>query len=352
MKFKFMSMAALAAMVAFTACTNDDEPAGNNNYAALSKVSVGINNMTNSRAGITAKNFTGDNIAIGMFLFGPNGVSDAYNETDNNGAMKDPLNIKYYRGVEDDNEYFISDNAIILSSKEGKLYSYYPYSENAGTDATAIPVKLNSAQGTGISDGTVDAGTADYMYSEVVSGVCNTTEKVNVKMNHALAMVTFKFVRNTYTGKGHIELIKLSNKQDGTYVLAGDGTMNIVDGTITATTAGAVYCEPKVELPGKEDATEIPHMLVYPQATEMAAGDVLLTIKMDGVEYEINLPNTLAGGANEAYKWEKGNNYVYTLTMTGRGFGNGVDGKDDIDVTINPWNDIPVANGDLSTPKK
>ena len=179
MKFKFMSMAALAAMVAFTACTNDDEPAGNNNYAALSKVSVGINNMTNSRAGITAKNFTGENIAIGMFLFGPNGVSEAYNEADGNGAMKDPLNIKYYRGIEDDNEYFISDNAIILSSKLGKLYSYYPYSENAGTDATAIPVKLNASQGTGISDGTVDEGTIDYMYSDVVSNICNTTEHVD-----------------------------------------------------------------------------------------------------------------------------------------------------------------------------
>ena len=352
MKFKFMSMAALAAIVTFTSCTNDDEVAGNNHYAALSKVSVGINHMTNSRAGITAKNFSGDNIAIGMFLFGPNGVTEAYNEVDANGNMKDPLNIKYYRGVENQNEYFVSDNAIILSSKLGKLYSYYPYSENAGTDATAIPVKLSASQGTGISDGTVDNGTTDYMYSDVVSNVCNTTTHVDVKMNHALAMVTFKFVRKSYTGEGKIDLIKLSNKQDGTYVKVGDGTMDITTGSVTATTAGAVYCEPKVILTGKEATVEIPHMLVYPTATEMAKGDVLLTIVMDGITYEIDLPHTLAGDAGEAYKWTKGNNYVYTLTMTGRGFGNSSDGQNDIDVTITEWNDVPVANGDLANPKK
>lgn len=351
MKFKFMSMAALAAMVAFTACTNDDEPAGNNNYAALSKVSVGIDNMTNSRAGITGKTFVGD-AAIGMFLYGPAGITEAYNEADGNGAMKDPLNIRYYHGVEGDNDYFVSDNAIILSSKLGKLYGYYPYSENAGTDATVIPVKVNASQGTGISDGTVDNGTPDYMYSDVVADVCNTTTKVDMKMNHALAMVTFKFVRNTYTGKGVIDLIKLSNKVDGTYVKVGDGTMDITTGAVTAATAGSIYCEPKVELTGKELAVEIPHMLVYPTATEMAEGEVLLTIKMDGVDYEINLPNKLAGGASEAYKWEKGNNYIYTLTMSGRGFGNGVDGKEDIDVTIAEWNPIDVAEGDLANPKK
>ena len=76
MKFKFMSLAAMAACVAFTSCSNDDEPGANKGNVALTQVSVGINHVANSRAGITATSFSG-NESIGLYLFGGAGVDEA-----------------------------------------------------------------------------------------------------------------------------------------------------------------------------------------------------------------------------------------------------------------------------------
>ena len=67
MKFKFMSLAAMAACVAFTSCSNDDEPGASKGNVALNQVAVGINHLTNSRAGITATKFS-NNESISFFI--------------------------------------------------------------------------------------------------------------------------------------------------------------------------------------------------------------------------------------------------------------------------------------------
>lgn len=359
MNFKFMSLAAMAACVAFTSCSNEDEPAAQQGVKALAQVSVGINTQ-NSRAGITAGSFSGTE-SLGLFLFGGAGIDDAtaegrYNIGDN-AALVEPLNVKYTRGTEgsvgvDFNEYFVSQNPIILSSKQGKLYSYYPWAES-NTDGKAIPVKVNSNQGTGISDGTADvAEQTDYMYGTMVANVSNATEHVDLVMNHALAMVSFKFVRNTYPGNGLIERIELRNAGGKSYVLTGDATMHIGTGALNTTTAAndkAIYCLPATSLVDLTASAEIPHMLVYPQADEIAEGDVILSIKMDGKTYEINLPHELKAGA--AYAWTAGNNYLYTLNMNGYGFGaDDEDGRKNIDVTITPWIENETSAGEMNKP--
>lgn len=357
MKSKLMYLAAMAACVAFTSCSNEDEPAAQQGVKALAQVSVGIN-AQNSRAGITATSFSGTE-SLGLFLFGGTGIDDAqdgrYNVGDNT-ALVEPLNVKYTRGTEgsgdDYNEYFVSQNPIILSSKQGKLYSYYPWADG-NTDGKAIPVKVSTNQGTGISDGTADvAEQTDYMYGGIVSNVSNATEHVDLVMNHALAMVSFKFVRNTYPGDGLIERIELRNADGKSYILSGDATMHIGTGalnTSTAATDKAIYCLPATSLVDLTASTEIPHMLVFPQAEEIAAGDVILSIKMDGKTYEINLPHELKAGAS--YAWTAGNNYLYTLNMNGYGFGaDDEDGRKNIDVTITEWIENETSAGEMNKP--
>lgn len=375
MKFKFMSLAAMAACVAFTSCSNDDEPGANKGNVALTQVSVGINHVANSRAGITATSFSG-NESIGLYLFGGAGVDEAdatakrYNQGLEGGTVKEPLNVKYTRGGDEANtgnpEWWTSTNPIILSSKVGKLYAYYPYAEtNADATGLAIPTNIPAAQGTGISDGTKDvAGVYDYMYGLAVSNegnnnVSNNTTHVDFQMNHALTMVSFKFVRDTYPGEGKISKIKLYNDAAGEYLKAGAATMHIGTGAISGAVASTegVYCLPEQVLTdvGADDESTglmatIPHMLVYPNATPMTAGTVRLEITMDGKVYDIELPNKIRS-AQEPYTWVAGKNYVYTLKMTGYGFGaNDEDGKDDIDVTIKEWDEDFVEDGNLTKP--
>lgn len=376
MKFKFMSFAAaMAACMTFASCSNDEAvSAQNENLAALSHVSVGINNQQNSRAGITASNFnqaTGD-VELGLFVFGPNGFDDAYNATDHADNLKAPLNIKYYRGVEgtieggDWNEYFVSDEAIILSAKMGNLYSYYPWVDGAINPA-AIPVEVLSNQGTGITSGVEDdlndSMQRDWLYSNVTT-VNNETPlngTVTLKMNHALTMVTFKFIRNTYPGVGKIEKIELYNGDGSKYLATGAATMNIATGAISFVDAtnysNTIFCAPNAELVQVPQDAEghselLPHMLVYPQADNIQAGNVMLRIFMDGSKYELQLPATLAGDEANAYNWKAGNNYVYTLKMNGFGFGDSVDGKNDIDVEIIPWKNTAAGTGELNRPVK
>ena len=371
MKFKFMSLAAMAACVAFTSCTNDNEPGAGKGNVALNQVAVGINHMAKSRAGITATKFSGGE-SIGLYLFGGTGVDDAttakrYNLGTEGGSVVEPLNVKYTRSTEygttENPEYFVSQEPIILSSTVGKLYAYYPYAEG-NTDATglAIPTNLASSQGTGISDGTADvAGVWDYMYATPVSNVSNSTEHVDFVMNHALTMLSFKFVRDTYPGEGKISKIKVYNAtgEGNDYVKNGAGTMHIGTGVITAATAGEIYCMPEAVLTdvAKDDLTSglqatIPHMLVYPNATAMAEGKVRLEITMDGKVYDIALPNKIKS-EQEPYAWLPGTNYVYTLNMTGYGFGaDDEDGRDDIDVTIAEWDESFAEEGSLTKPKK
>lgn len=362
MKFKFMSLAAMAACVALASCSNEDEPSANvDGVKALTQVSVGIKTQ-NSRAGITAGSFSGTE-SLGLFLFGGEGIDDATDGRYNVGstaALVEPLNVKYTRGTEGTvgdgnfNEYFVSANPIILSSKPGKLYTYYPWADG-NADGKAIPVKVATNQGTGISDGTADvAEQTDYMYGTAISNVSNATEHVDIVMNHALAMVSFKFVRNTYPGDGVIERIELRNGVGKSYLLSGDATMHIGTGALNLDAAVSdkeIYCLPAVSLVDLTASKEIPHMLVYPQTEEIAAGDVILSIKMDGKTYELNLPTELKAGAK--YAWTKGNNYLYTLNMNGYGFGaDDEDGRKNIDVTITPWLDNETSAGEMNKPLK
>lgn len=348
---KIFALAALAAAVTITSCNNDDDVQPQNQTVeegvALKNVQVGINTIE-SRAGIFANAFSGAE-SIGLYLFNETGFGNNYN-VGSSGTTVKPENIKYDRNETEG--WWTGANPIILTSTKGNMYAYYPWA-SGNTDASKIAVMVNANQGTGISDGTADvAEQTDYMWAAHDELVDNTTTQVGFTMNHALAMVSFRFVRDTYPGEAVIQKIELANVTNGEYLKTGAATMNVNGGAITGGTKGSVYCEPNVSLADAdpENHAELPHMLIYPTSTEVTSSDLVLNITMDGKAYQIGIPSKLKT-SGDAYKFEAGKNYIYTLKMKGHGFGaDDEDGRDDITVEIAGWVDQEVEEGELTKP--
>ena len=358
MKKNYFSIAMMAVVVAagMSSCNNEDTENGALQSRTLDAVSVGINTLQDSRAGITAEKFSGTE-SLGLYVFGGTGIDDVANgnyNIGNSGALRSTANVKYQRNANTDQWTAPVDKAIILSSKDGILYGYYPWAE-VNADGKAVAIKVNNAQGSGQSNGAADvAEQTDFMWATPITGMNNSTAHVDIKMNHALSMMTFKFVRDSYPGEGKISSIVLKNAEGKSTLLTGDATMHIGTGAInnTSSVAGNITitpsdAEPLVDVTAAE---KLPRMLVYPTAANVVAGEWQFVITMDTKVYTINVPNKTAAGSE--YKLEAGKNYIYTFKLKGHGFGaDDEEGRDDIaSVTITKWNDVDVEGGDLTSP--
>ena len=200
-------------------------------------------------------------------------------------------------------------------------------------------------QGTGQSDGTKDDTQTDYMWATPVTGISNALPTVDLTMNHALAMVSFKFVQTadntvTYPGEGKVSKIVLKNKTGKNAIMIGAATMNVADGVITGGSAAdaGITLSPNASetLMGVAAAEKLPRLLLYPVAA-VAADDAEVTVTVDGNDYTLDIPALAAGYA-------AGNNYQYTFTLKGTGL-------EVNSVEITKWVDVPVDNaGDIQQP--
>ena len=342
----YLTAALLAAMTAATSCSDDNaaEVTGNP-QEGLRVTSVGVRRDAETRAGITATSFTSGE-TLGLYIYRGTGIGDASKDYNGGTGLTATVNVPY----KEDSGTWSAAQPIILSSVQGKVYSYYPYAAgNSTNDGTSIPVSVSAAQGTGQSDGTADAGQTDYMYGNVVSGISNANSTVSLTMNHALAMVTFKFRQTDVTGKAYPGEGKVSaiTLRDATYgdisnavVRTGAGTMNIATGyvTVTGTAATGITLAPDASstLMDVTAADKLPRMLVYPHVSAIAAGQVVAVITVDGSSYTLPLPALGTG-------YVRGNNYEYTFTMKGT----------EMEVTsveITPWVLNQMTGGDIQTP--
>lgn len=344
MKKCFILMAGVALMSAFTSCSNDDDviAVADGEGTPLVIKSVGMEEV-GTKAGILGTTFS-NTAAIGVYLNNGN-LNTAYNA---DGTTTGTENVSYTKGATN----WTWGSNIMLSSTQGTVRAYYPYDSSYSGHGTDVPVNVSATQ-TSISAGTSDvADQKDYMYASKVSGISNAKGKStidNLKMNHALAMVTFKFKNSTtnpYVGAGKVSEIKLFNKAPETkaFIKTGAGTMNIDNGSIqinaSAATAGitTTIAEASQSLKGVTDRAKLPHLLIYPQAVQgdVAAGDVRVTVTMDGSKYTLDLP-ALTGG------FEKANNYEYEFTLEGTQL-------KITSVTINDWTPKPQTGGTMNTP--
>lgn len=323
MKKSYLAIAAMAACVSFASCSNEDVQSVENHGAALAVNKVGLEGI-NSRAGITAAAFTnGESLGLSIYRAYDGTTTPPTYTAYNDYETLPATNVKYTQG----GSGWTATQPIVLSTVVGTVYAYYPHQEftaPAVFTPSALPLFVNSAQGTGQSDGTVDADQTDYMWATPVEGLSNKVASVDLEMNHALAMVTFKFQQSKdggdkYPGKGLVSKIVLSNTDASTkkYIMAGNATMNLADGKITlaadAVNTGITLTPAATEdahsLIDVADEAKLPRLLLYP-VTEFGAADVMVTITLDGNDYKLNLPARTAG-------YKAGENYQYTFTMKG-----------------------------------
>lgn len=334
---KFYVMAAFAAaFVGMTSCNNDDDVVNNSTPNQLQVTAVGLESIQ-SRAGITATSFTNGE-ALGLYIYRNTAFGTAYNDASSNIAT---TNVSYN---EADGDWNATSQAIILSSTVGKVYAYYPYAAgNASQDGSAIPMTVADAQGTGQSDGTVDQDQTDYMWADPVDNISNASNTVALNMNHALAMVSFKFKQTTdltvlYPGEGKVSSIVLKNKQGKEAIKTGEASLHIGTGAITGGTASAsgisLTPDASATLMDVEDAAKLPRLLLYPGT--VAEGDAEVTVTVDGYAYTLPIPAVQDG-------YVAGKNYEYTFTLKGTGL-------DVTEVSIKPWIKVEQTGIDIQTP--
>lgn len=338
MKKNLLTLAAMAACVAFVSC-NNDEVAEIGSNVALRVNKVGVENVS-TRAGITAEAFTNGE-TLGLYIYRNTGIEDAdktYNDDVN--AIK-TVNVPYVQGT----TWEPTSQAIILSSVKGTVYSYYPYAAaNDTQDGTAIPVEVLENQGTGQSDGTKDDVQTDYMWSTPIPNKSNADNKVDLVMNHALAMVSFKFEQTDdatqiYPGEGKVSSIVLKNKAGKKAILTGEATMHIGTGVISNTEPSdngiTITPDASETLMDVTAAEKLPRLLLYPNG-ELAADDAEVTLTIDGNNYTLAIP-AIAGG------YVAGKNYLYTIELRGT----------DLvvnSVAITPWGLIEAGEGLVQQP--
>ena len=365
MKKIYSIMASVVLMSAFTACSNDDDmpKVANVNGSELVVKSVGVASI-DTKAGITANNFTNGE-SLGLYIYrgdGINGTSIAPgDETYNDGTgseFESTVNVPYNEAA---GSWSATSQAIILSNVKGKVYAYYPYKENnnaaeSGVDnGLAVKVSVATSQGTGQSDGKKDQDQTDYMWADPVSDVSNANSSVDLRMNHALSMITFKFVQTTedgikYPGEGMVSKIVLQNQTGGHVVKTGDATMNIATGKLDLGSAndGTITLTPNAgeSLMGQGAAAKLPRLLVYPTEANITGTDAAVAVTVDDYTYTVKIPSLLIDDPEDTEApinkigspWLPGKNYVYTLTMKGTGLSI-------TSVTIVPWEDVEGNSG-------
>lgn len=338
MKKNLVLMAALAAGVAFTACQNDDEVNSNDNQlpVALNLESVGLKTTVDSRAGITADAFTSGE-SLGLYIY-KGTFGTAYNTGAGTTNLPSTENVPYTQSESG----WSATNPIILSSTVGTVWAYYPYDSNYTDTGADVPVTVNATQ-TCQSDGSKDVDDQkDYMYASEVKNVSNKNAEIDITMNHALAMVSFKFVQDEevkYPGAGIVNSIVLKNKTGFSVLKTGDGKMNIETGVAapTGTAAGSITLTPAKEtLLDVTDETKYPRMLVYP-VESIPSTNLELDVTVDGNLYNVVITDVMLSS------FVKGNNYQFTLELKGT--------KLEVEnVSIVKWELKEITGNELQTP--
>lgn len=285
---------------------------------------------------------------------------------------------------------------IYLSAEPATIYAHYPAYTGSGTGS---PLKVNSLDSgvtanstvnistfegtTGTADDnnkiTVESsntnsinaapGEVDYMYAtkpndsrqpQASNGKSVTpnealTKSVDLQMNHALAMVSFRVYKDAnYKNTGNLTKIELKNASGNTPLgkaKAGNNTtMNISTGSVTlpaSQTEAAVYTRfmytnatpgysikeaPASSAPDNSPAFSI---LVFPLTSTITANSISAIFTIDDTPYTVSIPS------GSGVTWEAGKNYIYTVTMNSIELEIG-------NVTIKQWsNQTPIDGGNL-----
>ena len=282
MNTKHISLAFAAVAALLAGCAKSPVEKSDEN-GQLTKLELAYVGATETKAAIDGTTFPTEG-EIGLFLFKDEAAATPYGESGY-------TNIKYsYNSTK---EKWTADPSIKVGSTPGYLYGYYPYSSTA-TDIKAIPVK-SSLNGD------------DVMYATSQTVTDETALQTSLTMNHALARVSITVKNNGYTGEAKLSKIKLEGAE-----IAPSGTLNAIDGSITATKSD-VTLDVTGDAQAITTAGTIYECLLVPSDDISLRQSVDLTLSIDGVD----MSATLTGDNGVIIAQGTKSNITITLSNTG-----------------------------------
>lgn len=219
----------------------------------------------------------------------PDGHSIGISLTDRGGTKYDGVtyhNIEAQASTGKTPQVWTLKSDILLSSTDGTLHAYYPYSSSV-TDMTQIAVT---------------AGETDWMYAEPVSDVHNGNSEVSVMFNHALAAVRVNIIRGSYMGPGKISSVGVRGDN-----MAHSGILDACAGALSGHSRVGEAFEWNVDMTITKDRQKTE--LIFVPLVGIAAQPVF-TVVMDGQRYTVNCSEL---------EFEQGHVYDYVLTANGQG---------------------------------
>lgn len=197
--------------------------------------------------------------------------------------------------------------AQIKINSDACVYAVYPAGttiSQTGTTSPQASVNILTA------DNFVAAGQTDYLYSNGYQTVHSANHKVSFSnMKHALAKVSFKI---TKMGAEDMTLTKVEIREKNRMLLAGNGNMNITDGTFSGGLGGveALTLTGSVVLTAAEDLSGPNVTCLAVPVNGMNGLSFRLTIRV-GAETRTLETDVLSS----AQQWEKSIHYVYAISV-------------------------------------
>ncbi|MCQ2084253.1 MAG: fimbrillin family protein [Bacteroidaceae bacterium] len=245
---------AVVALLAGCAKSPIETPSDTKGLTDLELTHVG---STEVKSVINGKTFPEDG-EIGLFLFKDELAETPYGESGYS-------NVKY--AYNSSKQKWTASPSIKVGSDPGYLYGYYPYNSES-TDVKEIPVN-SSLNGDDVM----------YASKQVEPITDKTASSTSIVMNHALARVSITIKNNGYTGEAKLSKIKFGGAKT-----AENGTLNALDGKITATNSDVTLDVPTTEQTITATGTTYECLLV-PSGEDDNKQTVTLTLTIDG-EYK------------------------------------------------------------------
>ena len=233
-----------------------------------------------------------------------------------------------------------------VNATEGRLYACSPSNLTVTGNAPEAPTVPVSIPATQNFDGasTIACSTVDYLYGSASNtpgqadaiSVSSTANTPAINLQHALSRIIFTIkYAPSRPSDDQYDFVK-SVSLDGTNLFrAGDGTMQLNDGTLSLTACSKLSFKATAtpQLPGKNGTpTPVAYGLVAPKPVT-TDNTVTLSLVL-GEELNDNNNRTLSVTPKDFFNqaWEKGRFYTYNLVLDAS--------KVTIEsVTINKWNE-------------
>lgn len=195
--------------------------------------------------------------------------------------------------------------AQIKINSDAYIYAVYPGGSiisQSGSDAPLASVNVQA------KDSFTPTLQTDYLYSSTPQTVRSANHQVSfTHMRHALAKVSFKV---TKLGNENMTLTKIEIREKNNSLLAGNGTMNITDGTLSGGLGGVSTLTLTGSVILGENLTDPNITCLTAPASNMNGLTFRLTITT-GTETHTLETDVL----NNEQTWEKSKHYVYTISV-------------------------------------